>query len=215
MTLRELVDEVQFRTGDVEAPDAGLIVRMLNRAQQECARELEIPQVFVNMQNVTGEVNLPSDARDSALVEIRRAIDGTSLLVLTAEEASARYPNWEDWDEGEPLFFVFDPKISGIGLRPVPLPASGASYDYDLKYLAKPADMLGWNDTPWDGAMQDHHMLIVHKVVYEVMLARGDDRRQEHYGRYMQMMQEAYQATRPRPVRPNNPLHRRIMGRSW
>lgn len=203
MTLGEMLEEIT-----VIAPEAshGDLIRRLNIAQDRIARDMMFPQYYVEVTGVTDAFSLPAGARGEGLLEVRREEDGLVLPIKNTQEADALHPDWKDWDEGDTLFIVFDPKmVGGDGLvRPVPLPLDTDPQDYYITYIAKPDDMTSLTDQPWNGMIDSYHELLVNTVLFEVLFAAKDDRWQYFYQKVEAMKDEMFQMLRPRTLTATN-----------
>lgn len=214
MTLGEMLDELHYLLGNVDTPDDGELIAILNRSQDRLARDLNIPQYHAKLTDVTGEEALPSNAREAGLIAVHRDSDGHEYDLMTVSEADQFYPGWKNWDAGGTVFIVYDPKMIGLkgSIRPVPMPSAGSPQTYVLTYLAKPGAMTTLTDEPWDGHLEEFHDVIVHHVASQVLLNRGDRRANDYYALYQQGVRNAMAFSRPSAEFAKNPLWDSIWG---
>lgn len=202
MTLAELVDRVMRGAGIRDSDMQTEIVQMLNEENDELSRDLQIPEYTVDITGVTGVTNMPSNARSGGLISIRRLADGTPYDILTVTKADRLHPGWLQWADNDPSFMAYDPSQNGLAgtFQPVPSPVAGTPIDLTMSYVAKPSDMVDLTDTPWDGLLPEFHEVLAFKVIYRLMLEKGDLRRQEFYAAYSKRMAEAFTYARPQTI---------------
>lgn len=209
MNLGDMVDEVMTLVPAKVEPAE--VIKLLNRCQEREARDLAIPQYYVEATSVSAAFSLPSGARGDGLLEVRRNEDGLRFPIYTSQQADLAYPAWKDWDVGDTLFIVFDPKVvGGDGLiRPVPLPGTD-SQSYYITYVSIPDEMTDLTDQPWNGIMDSYHQMLVYYVVYQLMFRAGDERWQAYFAQYTDLKRDAFQATDPRVLFGNNPTWKAV-----
>lgn len=212
MNLGQMIDEVIGAVGD--PGEHAEIVSLLNRSADRCARDLEIPQYYVEVEDVTGEFELPNGAREGGLLEVRRKKSGYRFKIYSTQEADRFHSGWVTWDNGTPQFMIFDPRVPGLSgrIRPVPTPKSGEDETLLVTYVAQPDDMEELTDEPFDGHLPEFHEMIPMYVCYQLLLRRGDDRRTEFFSHYRRLKMDAYNYLGPRILYPNNPLWAGIKG---
>lgn len=210
MTLWELVDRVGTAVGESDTPSDGLVAQLLNSAMERESIELQIPQKTVTL-SVTGEFSLPSDARQNGVMEIRREEDDTLYPILNVVEANRRFPDWRDLTDGSTVFILYDPKMIGGDVKPVPTPAAGTPETYLMIYLVKPSPMVNKTDVPWEGRFPDYDEMLSFKVATDILMAQ--QRTQEAaltLQQYTQIRADLFAKTSPGPIYPNNPLHNAV-----
>lgn len=202
MTLAELLDLVLRNSGLRDSDRQTEIIEMLNAANDEMSRDLLIPEYTVDMTGITGSQPMPSNARTGGLISVRRQADGTPYDILTNTKADRLHPGWLQWDPGDTAFIVYDPATAALvgNILPVPIPVAGDTVDFTVAYVAKPSDMTDLTDKPFDGLLPEFHRMLAYKVVYELLLEVGDQRRSEFYAKYSKMMAEALTYSRPQTV---------------
>lgn len=99
-----------------------------------------------------------------------KIIDG-----LSREELDYRYPDWENWDPGEPQIYWFDGSNAQINLVPAPSAAYARADALKVWEVRKPADMTAGTDTPFDASvpMEPYHLAVVHWTVAQCWLDDG------------------------------------------
>lgn len=201
MTLHELLDEIKTFTS-TKVPEVQIIA-LLNRAMVRVARDLGIPKVHIDVNNVTGEFELTIastgyDVRDIVTAH-RDDSSSTKLPIISAYEADRLYRNWRNLPAGITRFLIYDPAVLGLGtqnLMPVPTPDEPESYV--LACIVKPTLMSALTDEPFDGLIPEYHQLLSHYVISELMMLAGDNNSAGfHLARYEDLRRDAHMYSRP------------------
>lgn len=201
MTLHELLDEVKtFTATSVPEPQ---IIALLNRAMVRIARDLGIPKVHIDVNNVTGEFELTTatvgyDVRDVVTAH-RDDTVSTQLPIISAFEADRLNRNWRNLPVGRTQFLIYDPAVLGLGtsnLLPVPLPDDPESYV--LACIVRPTLMSALDDEPFDGLIPEYHQMLSHYVISDLMVMVGNNEgAQFHLVRYHELRRDAHAYSRP------------------
>lgn len=95
---------------------------------------------------------------------------------ITRSELDFRYPGWENWTAGRPLCWHFDASNRNLILVPPPDTAHAISDALDVWEVRQPASLDDATDVPFDNTslMVPYHMAIVHWVVAQCWMDRGD-----------------------------------------
>lgn len=94
---------------------------------------------------------------------------------MTIEELDFLYPDWQQWSDGEPLYWYYYSSSQKMFLVPKPNAANaivGGIVAYESR---KPTDLSASTDTPFDAttAMIPYHYTIVHWVVAHCFMDDG------------------------------------------
>lgn len=105
--------------------------------------------------------------------------DGTTIRPFpgkNVEELDYLYPDWQQWQTGEPLYWFFDATNQQINLVPKPDAANAITNGITMWESRKPADLSTSTDIPFDSntAMIPYHYSIVHWVVAHCWMDNGD-----------------------------------------
>lgn len=205
MTLIDLIDMVQRRTGVQDR--MGEIVVELNRYMDSISRDLMIPQAFGDVTGIVGEFQLPANARDGGLLEIRDAASGVNLPIMNVAQANRMYADWMDWDVGETRFVVVDQKMLSSDVRPAPLPDPTDPRDYSIRYVVAPTAMSATTDTPFSGRFPQYDEVLAFAVMRDLFAQVGNQLGlQRAEMEYQRLLRELYEYGDPGPVYANNPL---------
>lgn len=95
---------------------------------------------------------------------------------INREELDFRYPDWQQWQSGEPLVWWYDATLQRINLAPIPNALNAIANSITLWESRKPADLVNLTDIPFDSnnAMIPYHTAIVHWVVAQCWMDNGD-----------------------------------------
>lgn len=101
----------------------------------------------------------------------KKPLDGTPRA-----ELDFRYPNWENWSPGEPITWFFDATNRQMVLVPAPDAAHAIASALDAWEVRQPASLSAGSSVPFDNValMVPYHMAIVHWVVAQCWMDRGD-----------------------------------------
>lgn len=91
-------------------------------------------------------------------------------------EMDYRYPNWENWTSGLPVTWFFDGTNRNVILVPPPDAAHAITSGLDVWEVRQPASLSSSTSVPFDDTalMVPYHMAIVHWVVAQCWMDRGD-----------------------------------------
>lgn len=125
----------------------------------------------------TPEVQVSALTMDIVRVRITLP-DGTKkpLEGRTRDELDAVYPNWENWDAGEPVAYTFDASNQNLILVPAADATHAIAGALDVWEVRQPASLSSSTSVPFDNTslMVPYHMAIVHWVVSVCWMDRGD-----------------------------------------
>jgi hypothetical protein len=100
------------------------------------------------------------------------------LQGITREELDFLLPDWQQWLDGEPVYYWYDATNQQINLAPKPSAANAIANGITVWESREPADLVNATDIPFDSNNQliPYHMAIVNGVV---ALCFADDGTQE------------------------------------
>lgn len=86
---------------------------------------------------------------------------------ITREELDFRYPDWQQWQQGEPLFWFYDATNQQINLVPIPDATNAIVNGITVWESRKPADLANSTDIPFDSnnQMTPYHICLVYWIV--------------------------------------------------
>jgi hypothetical protein len=89
------------------------------------------------------------------------------LQLISREELDFLYPDWQQWQDGEPLYALYDATAQTLAFIPKPSSVFAITNGVTAWEIRKPADLSGASDIPFDSnnQMVPYHMAIVHGVV--------------------------------------------------
>lgn len=138
--------------------------------------------IQTEMQGITNAVKTPetltptADTRtisvDADTMNIIRASKTLSSGEIRPFDGIARekldflYPDWQQWNEGEPLFWFYDATNQQINLVPIPNSTNAITNGITVWESRKPADLSASTDVPFDSNNQliPYHIGICHGV---------------------------------------------------
>lgn len=157
---------------------ATLLTR-INLAQTEIQG---LTNAIKTSETVTPVLNTRTIVLNSNTMDIIRVTktlsDGTTIRPLdgiTREELEYHYPDWQQWNAGEPLYWFYDATNQTMSLVPVPDQANAITNGINVWESRKPADLVNSTDVPFDSNTQmiPYHMAIVHWVVAHCFMDDG------------------------------------------
>lgn len=88
---------------------------------------------------------------------------------ITREELDFRYPDWKQWQPGEPMFWFYDATNQQINLVPIPDATNAITNGLTVWESRKPADLVNSTDIPFDSnnQMLPYHICLVYWIVAE------------------------------------------------
>jgi hypothetical protein len=207
MTAADLISRIR-REVQTDLPD-GELLEYLNAQQHECAVDLKVPTMTIEVSGVTGDFTLPEGTQYNALLSAQNEY-GHTIELMTVASANDLFPGWTrtDFSGARPFALIYDPANISAPVRPLPSPP--ATSTFRLTVALRPVDMVELSDEPFtvirtDGVrsveMADAHNMLVYGVVASLHLRAGDARASAYYGRYEQLKDMAWRDTRPSPQR--------------
>lgn len=126
--------------------------------------------------NTSSTIALDADTMSIVRATIQRA-DGSiyPIPLLTTEQLVFRYPDFAQWDPGEPRLMIYDAINQVINLYPEPDTSNQITGGFSVIEVRKPADLVNSTDIPFESNNQliPHHMAIVHWVVAQCWMDDG------------------------------------------
>lgn len=146
---------------------------LLDRINQAQRTIQAYTKAVVTKENLTPTANSAILVLDAGVMDIQRASilrsDGSlyPLEGITRYELDYRYPNWENWDAGEPVRYYYEASFNQLYLVPKPDAANALLEGVSVWEIQMPADLANTTDIPFDSNAQmiPYHTAIVHWVV--------------------------------------------------
>ncbi len=94
---------------------------------------------------------------------------------INVQELDFRYPDWQQWENGEPQFWYYDATNQQINLVPKPDATNAITNGITAWESRKPAALVNSTDVPFDSNNQmiPYHIAIVYWVVAECWMDDG------------------------------------------
>jgi len=94
---------------------------------------------------------------------------------ITIEELDFRYPDWNQWEDGAPILWLYDASNQQIQLFPRPDAANSFANAIGVYEIRDPAALSNPTDIPFDSivAMTPYHISICHWVVAQCWMDDG------------------------------------------
>ncbi len=94
---------------------------------------------------------------------------------ISREELDFRYPDWQQWTQGEPLYWFYDATNQQLNLVPTPDATNAITNGITAWESRKPADLVNSTDIPFDSNNQmiPYHIAICYWVVAECWMDDG------------------------------------------
>lgn len=216
--LGEVIDgvEADLSLAGVPLPDRRELVRRLNAAQRELARELRIPQLYVTGVPVNAPFLLPEGVRPDVLLQADTLRDNRLVNCLSVEQANQMGVKWErPAYEGEVWWsktvgdrmLIFDPANPTSSVYPV-----GFADGDELRLLlvkwpttldADPLNLDPLSKELFDGALaSDGVELLKSYVVYQYvkshpLTSQNQALGMQYYNRFQALREQAFNRTNP------------------
>lgn len=160
---------------------ASILTTRINLSQIEIQGYTNAVKTVQNLTPVAEVSSVSLDADTMDIIEVTKELSNGSIRPLngiTIQELNFQYPDWRQWESGEPLFWYY--QASGQLLQLVPKPNSDfatGSAVLAVTCSAKPADVSSETDIPFDSnnQMVPFHMSIVHWVVAQCWMDDGTE----------------------------------------
>lgn len=115
----------------------------------------------------SGTASYSLNASTMDIIRIYKVYSDGSLRPLMGknrEELDFQYPDWNQWNPDEPMYFMYDATNQQITLAPTPDTSVTSLIVYESR---KPADMSNSTDLPFDSNNQmiPYHIALCHWVV--------------------------------------------------
>lgn len=214
MTAGELIDYVRILTGERgQAAPTGLLLNLLNIAQDEVSRETRLPRKAVQYDGLTADnqLVLPADSRKEALVEAYQltkdadgnVTDSAALPIYDFVTAGRVHPNWLQWEAADRArFLMYDPAMDPDCPRPAPKPSVDHPQSFRVVYVVQPTDATSLASEVLAGKFKGLSTVLAYRVAY--LLTRD----QAMWGEYEKAMRALNGQARPPTVIVKNKLYR-------
>ena len=154
------------------------ITARINLAQTEVQGYTNAVKTSESLTPVAGTSTVSLNANTMNVMRMTKTLFNTSVKPfngITREEIDFRYPDWQQWSQGEPLYWIYDATNQQIILAPTPDATNAISNGLTCWESRKPADLSSASDIPFDSNNQmiPYHMSIVHWVVAQCWMDDG------------------------------------------
>lgn len=182
MILSEIQAECGRLLGDPNNDrwSAAILLSRINLAQTEIQGYTNAVKTPENLTVVAATRTVSVDSDTMNIVRaVKNMPDGSikPFNGITRDELDYLYPDWQQWQSGEPLYWFFDATNQQMNLIPIPDSNFATSGSLTIWGSLKPADLVDSTDVPFDNntAMIHYHMSIVHWVVAHCFMDDGTD----------------------------------------
>ncbi len=189
MNLSQLQAECGRLLGDPNNDrwSASVLTSRINEVQTEIQGLTNAVKTSESLTPVAATRTISLDADTMDIIRASKTlVDGSirPLQGIEREGLDFLYPDWQQWSDGEPRYFVYDASNQQINLIPKPSAVNAIANGITVWESRKPADLSSASDIPFDSNNQmiPYHMAIVHGVV---ALCFADDGTPESLGKAM------------------------------
>lgn len=220
--LGGIIDGVrqELSINGVPVPDMQELLRRINAAQLEIARDLNIPQLYITGVPTTAPFLLPEGVRPDVLLQADVVGANTLVTCLSVAEANSRGIKWERenrpahgvvdrserwWNRGVGEYFIiYDPANPTASVYPVGFVGGENLRLLTLKWPTEldsdPLNTDPLSKDPFDGALPSFGPSLIRDYVAWQYLKSADSLRessvpQMHYNRYRAERERAFNAT--------------------
>ena len=143
-----------------------ILTTRINIAQQVIQGYSDAVKTSETIALVASTASYGLNANTMDIIRIYKVFSDGSLRPLqgvTREQLDFLYPDWNQWQAGEPVYFIYDATSQQITLAPTPNSSISSLVVYESR---KPADLVNSTDIPFDSNNQmiPYHIAICHWV---------------------------------------------------
>ena len=151
MQLCDLIDAVTEEIAvypELHGISTASIIKLLNEGQEEMARELDIPRLYVQTDTAARIITLPEGLRSNGLMWFEDNL-GRPYQIYTINEANQLFPQWETAEFGGVVVY----NAHSMPRPPNPslhvLPKDATARFYRLEVAMRPMIMSRMEDSPF------------------------------------------------------------------
>lgn len=156
-----------------------ILTTRANQAQREIQAYTNAVKTEANFTTTSGTAYVQLSTTTLDVLRVTKIFTDGSIRPLdgtTREELDFLYPDWNQWQSGEPLYWYFDTINGATNARLYMVPAPDANVPtLTVTYSRLPTDMSLSTDTAFDGnlLMSVHYWVIIHWVVGQCFMDDG------------------------------------------
>lgn len=155
-----------------------ILLTRINFAQTEIQGFTNAVKTSESLTPVAGTATISLNANTIDIIRVNKTLTDGSIRPLEGinrEELDFRYPDWRQWQPGEPLFYFYDATNQQINLIPTPNSVNAITNGITVWESRKPADLVDPTDIPFDSnnQMVPYHIAICHWVVAQCWMDDG------------------------------------------
>ena len=160
MNLSQIQAECGRLLGDPQNDrwSAATLLTRINLIQTEVQGYTSAVKTDESLTPVAGTATISVNADTMNIIRATKTLsDGVTVKPfpgINREELDFLYPDWKQWQQGEPLYWFYDATDQQINLVPTPDSANAISSGITVWESRKPADLSASTDTPFDSNNQ-------------------------------------------------------------
>jgi hypothetical protein len=177
VNLQQIQDEAGRLLSDANHGRWGLDVLTLraNQAQTEIQGYTNAIKTLENIPSVAGTTSYSPNSNTMDIIRIYKVLvsgEVKPFIGINREELDLKYPNWRQWQSGEPLLWVWDATSGTFFCVPTPDTSISSFTIYESR---DPSDLVNSTDIPFDSNNQmiPYHYAIVHWIVAQCWMDDG------------------------------------------
>lgn len=157
---------------------AAILLARLNIAQVEVQGYTNAVKTAETLTPTASVRTLAVNGNTMDIIRVTKTLSDGSIKPLNGinrEELDFRYPDWQQWADGEPLFWFWDPDNMQINLAPKPDANNAITNGLSVWESRQPTAMVNGTDGPFDNSteMVPYRMSIVHWTVGQCFMDDG------------------------------------------
>lgn len=158
-------------TGDV-------LTARINLAQTEIQGYTDAVKTSETVTPVANTATVSLNANTMDIVRASKTQVNGSVIPfdgITREELDIRFPGWQQWTAGEPMYWYYDATNQQVTLAPKPDSSNAITNGLTFWEVRVPTDLSSSTDVPFlsNNQMIPYHMAIVHWVVAQCWMDDG------------------------------------------
>lgn len=156
-----------------------VLTSRINSAQAEILSHSNSPKSSAFLTPISGQQFIALSSVPMQIIRITKTkTDGTIVPFppITRQELDFRFPDWQNWSRGEPLYWFYDESLTAIYLAPTPDADNAITNGLKMTSLNVPSNVVSATDVPFDSStgMIPFHMAIVHWVASYCWMDNAD-----------------------------------------
>ena len=157
---------------------AATLLTLINLAQTEIQGLTDAVKTSELLTPVVSTRTISVNSATMDIIRMSKTLTDGSIRPfqgVSREELDFMYPDWQQWADGEPLYWWYDATNRNINLVPKPSAAFAVANALTAWESRVPAALVAGTDVPFDANNQmiPYHMAIVHWVVSYCLMEDG------------------------------------------